>query len=523
MSKNASEKKQPKAVTRCAVYTRKSNEEGLDQDFNTLDAQRESAEAYIASQKAEGWTCLPDRYDDGGFTGGNMDRPALRRLMQDIEAGKVDVVIVYKVDRLSRSLLDFAKIMEVFDKYNVAFVSVTQQFNTSTPMGRLVLNVLLSFAQFEREIIGERIRDKIAAQRRKGKWAGGYPVLGYDVDRTNRSPKLIVNADEAARVRAIFNLYLELGSILRVAEELQNRGWTNKQWITKKGGVKGGRPFENGSVYCLLTNPIYIGKVKHKTDLYDGEHESLITLDVFQKVQQQLHYNGRTGGARLRNRYGALLRGLLFCKACGRTMVHTFTSRGPRRYRYYTCTHAIHGGRHKCPSGSLPASEIEQVVVEQIHCISKDATLRDDVFQQAQAHIDGEIDELKTQQKQLQRELTWHHVEVRKLTIDSHADSGNTARIADLHEEIARVEGRLTELRTKIEGASVERLNMSDVDAAFVDFDNVWNTLSPREQADVLSLLIASVEFDSESGTISVSFHNAGIKSLAQSKIGDAA
>jgi site-specific DNA recombinase len=523
MSKRTSEKKQPKAVVRCAVYTRKSNEEGLDQDFNTLDAQRESAEAYITSQKTEGWTCLPDQYDDGGFTGGNMDRPALRRLMADIEAGKVDVVIVYKVDRLSRSLLDFAKIMEVFDKFNVAFVSVTQQFNTSTPMGRLVLNVLLSFAQFEREIIGERIRDKIAAQRRKGKWAGGYPVLGYDVDRTNRSPKLIVNADEAARVRAIFNLYLELGSLLRVAEELQNRGWTNKHWITKKGGTKGGRPFENGSVYCILTNPIYIGKVKHKTDLYDGEHEAIITPELFQKVQRQLQHNGRTGGARLRNRYGALLRGLLFCKACGRTMVHTFTSRGQRRYRYYTCTHAIHGGRHKCPSGSLPAAEIEQVVVEQIRCIGKDPSLRDDVFQQAQAHIDGEVDELKTQQKQLQRELNWHHAEIRKLAVDSQADSATTARIADLHEEIARVEGRLADLRTQIEDAASGRLEQNDVDAAFADFDNVWSTLSPREQADVLSLLIASVEFDSEAGTISVSFHNAGIKALAQTKLGDAA
>ena len=204
-------------------------------------------------------------------------------------------------------------------------------------------------------------------------------------------------------------------------------------------------------------------------------------------------------------------------------MVHTFTSRGQRRYRYYTCTHAIHGGRHKCPSGSLPAAEIEQVVVEQIRCIGNDAALRDDVFKQAQTHIDGELNELKTQQKQLQRELTWHHAEIRKLAVDSQADSATTARIADLHDEIARVESRLSELRTQIEDAAGGRLDQSDVDAAFADFDNVWSTLSPREQADVLSLLIASVEFDSEAGTISVSFHNAGIKALAQSKLGDAA
>jgi DNA invertase Pin-like site-specific DNA recombinase len=233
-------KKQTIATVRCAVYTRKSTEEGLEQEFNTLDAQRESGEAYIASQKNEGWQCLAEHYDDGGFSGGNMDRPALERLLADIKAGKVDCVVVYKVDRLSRSLLDFAKIMEVFDQQHVAFVSVTQQFNTSTPMGRLVLNVLLSFAQFEREIIGERIRDKIAAQRRKGKWAGGTPVLGYDVDRSNCSPKLVVNAEEAVRVREIFDLYLQSESLLPVVNELADRGWCNKSWKTKSR--RGWRP-----------------------------------------------------------------------------------------------------------------------------------------------------------------------------------------------------------------------------------------------------------------------------------------
>ena len=219
-------------------YTRKSTDEGLDQEFNSLDAQRESGEAYIASQRGAGWECLPDHYDDGGFTGGNMDRPALKRLMADIEAGKVDCVVVYKVDRLSRSLLDFARMMETFEKHHVSFVSVTQQFNTSTSMGRLVLNVLLSFAQFEREIISERTRDKIAAARRKGKWSGGMPLLGYDVDP--RGSKLIVNEDEAARVRAIFELYLERQSMIATIEELDCRGWVNKRWTTRKGHERGG-------------------------------------------------------------------------------------------------------------------------------------------------------------------------------------------------------------------------------------------------------------------------------------------
>ncbi len=225
-------------VVRCAIYTRKSTEEGLEQEFNTLDAQRESAEAYIVSQQREGWTCVPDRYDDGGYTGGNMDRPALQQLVQDIRAGKIDCVIVYKVDRLSRSLLDFSRMMEVFDKHQVSFVSVTQQFNTATSMGRLVLHVLLSFAQFEREIISERTRDKIAAARRKGKWSGGRPLLGYDVSA--QGSKLIVNPEEAERVQQIYQLYLQKRSLLPVVDVLAKRGWVNKAWTTRKGAVVGG-------------------------------------------------------------------------------------------------------------------------------------------------------------------------------------------------------------------------------------------------------------------------------------------
>ena len=268
---NRNNGKHPKPATlpvvRCAVYTRKSTEEGLEQEFNSLDAQREAGEAFVASQRQEGWTCLPERYDDGGFTGGNMERPALQRLLADIEAGKIDCVVVYKVDRLSRSLLDFAQMMQTFDKHRVSFVSVTQQFNTATSMGRLVLNVLLSFAQFEREIISERTRDKIAMTRRRGKWAGGHPILGYDVDP--RGFRLVVNADEAAQVRTIFNLYLEHESLLPVVQDLERRGWVNKRWTTRKGRERGGQPFERTSLYRLLTNVAYIGKVRYKDEVHD--------------------------------------------------------------------------------------------------------------------------------------------------------------------------------------------------------------------------------------------------------------
>ncbi len=270
-------------LVRCAVYTRKSSEEGLEQEFNSLDAQREAGEAFIRSQAGEGWTLISERYDDGGFTGGNMDRPALKRLMADIEAGKIDCVVVYKVDRLSRSLLDFAGMMQIFEQHKVSFVSVTQQFNTATSMGRLVLNVLLSFAQFEREIISERTRDKIAATRRKGKWAGGHPLLGYDVDPNGY--KLTVNPPEAERVRAIFNLYLEYESLLPVVQELAERKWVGKRWTTRKGPERGGEPFTRTSLYRLLTNVAYVGKVRYKQEVHDGEHPGIVDPHVFQKAQ----------------------------------------------------------------------------------------------------------------------------------------------------------------------------------------------------------------------------------------------
>ena len=300
-------KETPKPV-RCAIYTRKSTEDGLEQEYNSLDAQRDAGEAYIASQKSEGWVCLPDRYDDGGFTGGNMDRPALQRLLADIGAGKVDCIVVYKVDRLSRSLIDFSRIMDTLDQNKVSFVSVTQQFNTSTSMGRLMLNVLLSFAQFEREIISERTRDKIAATRRKGKWAGGLPMLGYDV--AEGGGKLLVNEVEAQRVRDIFAIYLEREALIETAEVVNGRGWTMKKWITREGNPYGGAAFSKNNLFRLLTNPVYTGQVRFKNELYPGEHEAIIDIETFGRAQRILKRNGRGSSPTNRNKFGALLRGI---------------------------------------------------------------------------------------------------------------------------------------------------------------------------------------------------------------------
>jgi site-specific DNA recombinase len=354
---------------RCAIYTRKSTEEGLDQEFSSLDAQRESGRAYIKSQASGGWTCLKTPYDDGGFTGGNMERPALQRLLADIQAGKVDCVVVYKVDRLSRSLLDFARMMETFEHHRVAFVSVTQQFNTAHSMGRLVLNVLLSFAQFERELISERTRDKIAAARRKGKWSGGLPLLGYDVDP--KGSKLVVNAEEAHQVQAIFALYLECGGLLATIQELDQHGWKNKRWQTRQGHNRGGMPFTKGSLHHLLTNVVYRGKVRYKKEVHAAEHEAIVEAKIWQQVQERLSRQTRS---RERLSSQALLKGLLHCRPCGTAMTPTYACKnGGRRYGFYVCTNALQRGRKSCPSRSLPSAAIEQWVLERLQGVAQEA------------------------------------------------------------------------------------------------------------------------------------------------------
>jgi site-specific DNA recombinase len=273
-----------KVQIRCAIYTRKSSEEGLEQDFNSLDAQRESCEAFIRSQKHEGWVCLSELYDDGGISGATMERPALKRLLADIEADRIDAVVVYKVDRLTRSLNDFAKIVEVFDRQAVSFVSVTQQFNTTTSMGRLTLNMLLSFAQFEREVTGERIRDKIAASKKKGMWMGGLPALGYDV----KDRKLLVNEREAETVRHIYRRYAALGSVFALKEELDHDGVVSKARVDKYGRRTGGMPLARGALYLMLQNHVYRGEIVHKDNSYPGEHEPIIDQALWDEVQRRL-------------------------------------------------------------------------------------------------------------------------------------------------------------------------------------------------------------------------------------------
>jgi site-specific DNA recombinase len=349
-------------TVRCAIYTRKSTEEGLEKAFNSLDAQRATAEAYIASQQHEGWRCLPERYDDGGFTGGNLDRPALQRLLEHIAAGQVDCVLVHKVDRLSRSLLDFARIIELFEKHRVAFVSVTQMFNTATSVGRLILNVLLSFAQFERELIAERTRDKIAAARRNGKWVGGLPLLGYDVDA--KGSKLRVNESEAARVRAIFALFLEHRALQSVVRELDGRGWRTKRWRTRKGHERGGRRFTRNHLRQLLSNVVYAGQIRYRSEVHPAEHAALIDPTTFTQVQALLRCNRHWAG--LRFGQAVLLQGILYCRQCGAAMKTCAAKEDTRQGRSYVCGGNRLPGQPVCPAPPLPAWPVERVVLRQL-------------------------------------------------------------------------------------------------------------------------------------------------------------
>jgi site-specific DNA recombinase len=351
-----------KPVIRCAIYTRKSSEEGLEQSFNSLDAQREACGAFIGSQKHEGWRALNARYDDGGYSGGSMDRPALKRLIEDIQTGKIDAIVVYKVDRLTRSLTDFARIIEILDTHKTSFVSVTQQFNTTSSMGRLTLNVLLSFAQFEREVTGERIRDKIAASKRKGMWMGGIVPIGYDVI----NHKLVVNTAETELVRKIYRQYLRVGCVSKLRIYLGHNGIRSKERISQAGHKTGGAAFSRGALYNILRNSIYLGEIRHRGQIYPGEHQEIVSRELWEQVQRQLRTNKHDHRNGQRTAMPSLLVGLLYDES-GNRFTPTHAVKNAKRYRYYVSQAVIKnpGVGHRGPV-RLPAREIENLVCSKL-------------------------------------------------------------------------------------------------------------------------------------------------------------
>ncbi len=477
---------------RCAIYTRKSTEEGLDREFNSLDAQREAAEAFISSQRHEGWVASVEGYDDGGFSGGTMGRPALRRLMRDVEAGNIDCVVVYKVDRLSRSLLDFSRIIETFDRCNVSFVSVTQQFSTTSSMGRLTLNILLSFAQFEREIIGERIRDKIAAAKRKGKHTGGPPVLGYDIDRTNR--RIVVNPEEAELVRHIFKRFVRLASPLEVARELNVEGLTTKTWIRADGRLRTGRPWNKADISRVLKNRKYIGEVTHKEKVYPGEHDAIVSKGLWDAAQEILKENYHQRSARTRARTPALLKGIIRCGHCGNSMGITFTRKSGKLYRYYVCVHASKSGYDSCPVKSVAAGEIEKTVVNQLRALlcapeviartSRAAGILEAAqVERLQGEKEGDEERLRLLREMRAPLLGGGEVPRGKAAVD----------LARFEGEIAQIEERITAVTHALQNIKSDRLSERDVAESLRNLDSVWRELFPGEQARIARLLVDEV------------------------------
>jgi site-specific DNA recombinase len=480
---------------RCAIYTRKSTDEGLDQAFNSLDAQREAGEAFVLSRKHEGWVCLPERYDDGGYSGGNIERPGLKRLMADAEAGGIDAVVCYKVDRLSRSLLDFSRLIEVFDRRKVMFVSVTQPINTADSSGRLMLNVLLSFAQFEREMIADRTRDKMGAARRKGKWTGGFPVLGYDVHVDGG--RLVVNEEEAETVRQIFLTYLDIRSLQATAAELNRRGWRTKSWATRTGTFHEGVSFNKAHLSRLLGNPLYAGRVSHKGETYEGEHPAIVDEAVYERVQATLAANNVSGGARAKNRYGHLLRGLLHCTACNCAMSPSVTRRNGKAFKYYVCGNATRRGWASCPHPSLPAGEIEGAVVERIKCVGRDPDLLRDTLAEIRSLRKTRVPALTAERRRLDREV---------FRLRDRGDAGD---------QIGKIEARLVEVGEELAVLQDASIDKQDLARALALFDEVWACLFPREQERVIALLIERIDFDAARETVAITFRPTGIRALA--------
>ena len=478
---------QPKV--RCAIYTRKSTDEGLDQEFNSLDAQREAAEAYIASQKSEGCVVLPDHYDDGGFSGGTMDRPALKRLLENIEDRHVDCVVVYKLDRLSRSLLDFTKIIEIFERQDVTFVSVTQQFNTTTSMGRLTLNILLSFAQFEREIIGERIRDKVAASKRKGKYMGGMPVLGYDVDRTAK--KLIVNTKEAQLVRHIFKRFIQIGSATLLTKELNRQGHRTKEWVTAKGTTHAGVAWNKMHLYRMFNNRLYVGEIAHHDQHYPGEHEAIVPRALFDQVQSILEQNCRVRGNNARAKTPALLKGILKCGHCGGSMGPTFAKKNGKTYRYYLCIAASKNGYDSCPVRTIAAGEIEGAVMEQLRAVFRSPEMIAETYRAARSQEREQVSALNCERKELEVKL-----------------AGDLAQT-----EKQEFQNRVYEIDRLIRGLDKHPLDEIQVADALNQLDPIWDELFPAEQTRIVQLLIERVVVNPNG--ITVRFRSDGLSTIA--------
>lgn len=501
-------KSPPTDAKRCAIYTRKSTAAGLEMAFNSLDAQRESCVAYV--QRQPGWTLVDESYDDGGFTGANMERPAFQRLLQDVDAGRVDVVVVYKVDRLSRSLLDFAKVMERLNAAGASFVSVTQNFSTADAMGRLTLNMLMSFAEFEREMISERTRDKVAAARRKGLWTGGRAPLGYDV----KDKRLVVNEYEATVVREAFELYLQHQQASTVARLLNEVGRKTKRHEARSGATRAARKWTTQDVLRLLRSPLYAGFVPYGDEMHPGEHSPIVDRATFHQVQDMLE--GRGPGIQYHGRNpDYVLRGLLRCGLCGEAMTPGSTRKGAREYRYYRCITRDKQGKEGCRAASLPAAALEDFVVARLREVSVGEGFAAQVHARLTARMDEKHKALRAERTQLPKDLGKRAGESGKW-VDSLAKLEGPARrlleekLTAAEEEVAGMRKRLAEVERALDAMEREKVEAEWVAQALADFDAVWDALTATNRGRLLRALVGRVVVNEATGQVDVYLSHAG-------------
>lgn len=497
-------------IRRAAIYTRKSTAAGLEQDFNSLDAQREACEQYIRSRERDGWRLLPDAFEDGGFTGANINRPGFQRLLTDIEAGKIDVVVVYKVDRLSRSLLDFAQVMERFNRSGAAFVSVTQNFSTADAMGRLTLNMLMSFAEFEREMIAERTRDKIAASRRKGKWTGGSVPLGYQV----LDKKLVVDEVEAVVIREVFDIYLEHSSALDAARILNERGRATKRHRANNGNLRKARPWSKDAVLRVLKNAIYAGLMPYGDEVHPGEHEAIVSEDIWRQVQLRLRQRTRRSAVRPRNP-DYLLRGLLRCACCGSAFTPATARKGKRTYRYYRCITRDKHGRAACPAKPLPAPAIEEFVIKRIHEATDGGDLAAEIRARVADRLGHERAELKKEQTGLPRTIAKLSAEGQQLVTKAASLSGTAARLLDdrleeVGQELARLQDRLAVVEHRLAGLDELESEAAWVTNALDDFAALWEAMTLANRYRLVHALVREVLMDEPSGEVTATLIDFG-------------
>ena len=498
---------------RVAVYARKSTEKGMEQQFNSIDAQIEACRAYHASQQALGWVALPEPYSDAGFSGSTLQRPAMSRLLADVASGRIDIVLAYRMDRLSRRQLDLLNVFDLFERHGVRFISVTEPFTAATPMGRAMISLMGVFAQMERETIAERIGDKMSAARRLGIWQGGRPPLGLDVVEK----KLVVNPDEAAIVRDIFDTYLRLQSIAGTLAELSRRGIRNKSWTTKRGHRTEGSAFDVNSLRTLLRNPLLAGRMHAGDEVVPAGHEAVVLAETFNAVQALL--NARRPETRAFKPSGALLQGLLRCARCGAPMTPHYTSKGTRRFGYYVCSTQKRKGTAVCPGTRAPSGELETFVVERIRAIGRDPRLVAEAVAATRAEIDTRRDELAQDVGRLDVDARRLRAEHDRL-VDTVAATGGQVpalveRLTAATTDTEATEARVRDARADLAALDARQIDEADLTAALASFTPVWDELFPHERSRILHLLLDAVVYDADTDEVRITFRAGGVRELA--------